>query len=1117
MAWAFDASTPTTNTATLIEFNVEGSVIGDTVRINGTGLSYNPTTGVLTGTVESLEYVNIVGVVQTIEIGGGDSGTQAARQTQAAADVTQFLQHSIGTASDIAALGVTFDTFDIANAFETTPGSVITIPVLDGGLIVGYLQLTGDQLYADKPFASGDIYSVEMLTSTGVSYGTPKTIDYSSSSPSVTFAELTYGQGANFDLLFAALTSGDDAVTVQQAGATIDAGLGNDVITGSGFDTVDYQYATGKVTLDLSNNSATFIDPRTGDTYHQTLTGVANVNGSMFSDILLGDSNNNVLFGGFDGVNDSLNGGAGDDTYIVIEAAGTAGVSDAISDTSGNDTIISYANRDLGITTTIENLTLMGSATDGKGNNLDNVLTGNDLNNSLDGKVGADTVIGGLGDDTYTVDDTGDVVVEFAGEGNDTVLVSKGSFALSGSESIENLRTTSDIGVASINLTGSTAVNTITGNNGANRLDGGSNGDDGVVDTLNGLDGSDTYVLGAGHDIVNDTGGVRDTIESSISRNLADYSGIEDLVLTGTGDADATGNGANNKLFGNDGANVITGGAGNDTMTGGAGDDVFVFDGLGRDIVTDFGNTYVRASLTEAGVVTPSGSTATGDAELRINLAQNRVFIKIDSTGLDWNSANSNNNTVTGFGVYEGADNVNGTLSHDVLTSANAKDKPGFTSKVDVWNTGNGLTAGDVAALVAGDKYLEVATTQYNSPGDIRGQLAAAAGSADKISVAGLGISSFETIQTIARNGGSSVMLQKWTNDSFNIMTLQNTQLSDLSASNFIFDTTVSNDTINGTAGRDDLYGGLGNDALNGGNSVDRLFGEDGNDVLNGGAAGDQMYGGAGNDTYYVDSAGDYVVDTTGVDTIRTSINNTLNMVSRANIENLETANASGTTALTLVGNALDNTITGNAGANVLNGWTGNDTMIGGAGNDIYYVDSQADVIVDTSGTDTVRATVNYTLANNLAIEVLQAGTPNIAMNLFGNNLGQRVQGNGKDNVIGGKFGNDTLVGGQGKDSFLFDTSLNANTNKDVILDFNPTDDTIRLDHSVFSQIATGTLQASTFYVGTAAHDANDRIIYNRTTGELTYDANGNAAGGAVVFAVINNKANLTANDFFVI
>ena len=39
----------------------------------------------------------------------------------------------------------------------------------------------------------------------------------------------------------------------------------------------------------------------------------------------------------------------------------------------------------------------------------------------------------------------------------------------------------------------------------------------------------------------------------------------------------------------------------------------------------------------------------------------------------------------------------------------------------------------------------------------------------------------------------------------------------------------------------------------------------------------------------------------------------------------------------------------------------------------------------------------------------------------------------------------------------------------------------------------------------------------NHTTGALIYDANGNAAGGAIQFATLTNHPVLAANDFVVI
>lgn len=123
------------------------------------------------------------------------------------------------------------------------------------------------------------------------------------------------------------------------------------------------------------------------------------------------------------------------------------------------------------------------------------------------------------------------------------------------------------------------------------------------------------------------------------------------------------------------------------------------------------------------------------------------------------------------------------------------------------------------------------------------------------------------------------------------------------------------------------------------------------------------------------------------------------------------------------------------------------------------------------------------------------------------------------DTIFGG-LGNDTLTGGLGNDFFVFNTTLNATTNKDNIVDYNVAADTIRLENTgIFSALgaAIGTLSAAKFFVGTAAHDADDRIIYNKAVGDIYYDGNGNAAGGLIKFAHVTPNLALTNADFFVI
>ena len=101
------------------------------------------------------------------------------------------------------------------------------------------------------------------------------------------------------------------------------------------------------------------------------------------------------------------------------------------------------------------------------------------------------------------------------------------------------------------------------------------------------------------------------------------------------------------------------------------------------------------------------------------------------------------------------------------------------------------------------------------------------------------------------------------------------------------------------------------------------------------------------------------------------------------------------------------------------------------------------------------------------------------------------MPGAGNDDLFGGT-GSDSLTGGTGTDRFRFDTALSATTNVDHILDFAVVDDTIFLDRNIFTGIAVnGTLAAGAFRAGTAAGDADDRIVYDAATGNIFYDADG--------------------------
>ena len=301
------------------------------------------------------------------------------------------------------------------------------------------------------------------------------------------------------------------------------------------------------------------------------------------------------------------------------------------------------------------------------------------------------------------------------------------------------------------------------------------------------------------------------------------------------------------------------------------------------------------------------------------------------------------------------------------------------------------------------------------------------------------------------------------------------------------------------------------------GNAVDNeISGNAGANVLDGRAGADLMMGLGGNDVYLVDNAGDVVLESAdaGYDTIFTSIDYTLG----ANLERLVTTDPSQTTPLRLTGNALSNEITGNAGANWLDGGAGADLMVGGDGDDIYFVDHAGDVVSDgpDAGYDTVFTSVSFVLDTLLERVVAFDLNSTEALSFTGNEKSNEISGNAGGNLIDGKGGSDVLIGGEGADGFAVTTALGPD-NIDAMPLYEVGVDRIYLDDAIFTGLTEGVLSANAFHVGSAAADADDRIIYDSSTGALYYDADGNGAGLAIQFAQLHEALPLVSTDFQVI
>lgn len=295
--------------------------------------------------------------------------------------------------------------------------------------------------------------------------------------------------------------------------------------------------------------------------------------GSSAIDLLQGGDGDDLLRGlagadtidGGSGV-DTLEGGAGDDTLTGGEGVDTVSYADAggsvtidllggaASGAAGADTLIAFENA--------------------VGSSYNDVLVGTHGINRLNGGQGADLLYGGAGNDTYILDDSGDIAYETsAADGHDSV---RSSVSVALAENIEDLVL---LGSEALNGTGNDLSNLIYGNSAAN--------------VLNGLGGADQMRGGLGNDIyvVDDLGdraietsdlGGSDLVKASVTFRLASH--FENLVLVGPNSIGGTGNSLANSITGNGSDNTLSGLEGDDTLSGLGGSDR-LYGGVGSDVL----------------------------------------------------------------------------------------------------------------------------------------------------------------------------------------------------------------------------------------------------------------------------------------------------------------------------------------------------------------------------------------------------------------------------------------------------------------------------------------------------------------------------------------------------
>lgn len=445
--------------------------------------------------------------------------------------------------------------------------------------------------------------------------------------------------------------------------------------------------------------------------------------------------------------------------------------------------------------------------------------------------------------------------------------------------------------------------------------------------------------------LINFYGGGGNDVVGGSSRN--------DNLWGGTGNDVLFGYEGDDHLYGEEGNDEVQAGAGNDIVDGGIGDDR-LFGQVGNDTLIGGDGNDLMMGFTASNEAKQTLSA--GETDNDIMFGGNGNDQMYGGLGDDTMDGGNDNDLVAGddgndtlFGGA-GDDEVNGGNGNDIMDGGTGADKMfGGAGNDRMWG-------GDGNDIMMG----------FTATNDSKQTLAAG-----------------ETDNDVMYGGaGDDLMLGGLGNDQL-WGGIGNDELQGGAGDDTLYGED-GNDRLFGGAGNDIIYGGNGDDLivggvasneaalaagtadsnfLYGGAGNDTIIGGIGNDYIDGGAGADNMQGGKGDDMYIVNSVNDVILEqkNEGYDTVVASTNYILN----ANIEELRLVEGY---TINGTGNSLNNRIIGNSQDNILDGVTGADTMIGGLGNDTYYVDNVGDQVVELAaeGTDTVNASISYTLGDNV-------------------------------------------------------------------------------------------------------------------------------------------------------
>ncbi len=466
---------------------------------------------------------------------------------------------------------------------------------------------TGDSSFTGDSFDGGA--GTDTLSYASHNWGSP--------SSSVVFNFLTGIASFNgFTETFSSIevfqgSQGDETIISNGGSQTYYGSDGNDsMVAGNGGETMYGGNGIDTADLSVGNFIYTF----------NTETGLATqYSAELFQgfEVFIFGANNDTITTHSDGtLDETVFGGAGNDTIIDTSTSGTGDVDsydgganiDTIAYTSStmvdNRWIVNLAaglltfdgaSRD--VLSGFENVRVENAAGmigDGGANVLiaigafDNTVYGNAGNDTVNagegndfvrGDDGDDSVLGGLGDDSLYGGSGNDYVA--GSDGNDIFIGGLGEDQLFGQVGDDDVTggDGNDMvngGVGEDTLAGAAGLDTLLGGDGNDSMDGG-NGLDSLVggngnDTL--LGGNDTDTLeGGNHDDSLNGGAGADSLYGGAGNDVLNGGDGNDTILANDGDDNVNGGNGIDSLNGGDGNDTLTGAAGNDTLLGGLHDD----------------------------------------------------------------------------------------------------------------------------------------------------------------------------------------------------------------------------------------------------------------------------------------------------------------------------------------------------------------------------------------------------------------------------------------------------------------------------------------------------------------------------------------------------------------